>query len=145
MKTDWNKNYPARYYAAYDTSAAQPTPITAWYDMALYGSLDGFPPASEMIALTADQWEKLSRIGYGVQNGNLVPYTPPIPVVPLKTQAQTAQAWINQQYAQSFAMGTPFTADMRAYVKAIAAIANGTDTTSTALPAQPADVMEATA
>jgi hypothetical protein len=32
---------------------------------------------------------------------------------------------------------------MKAYVKAIAAIANGTDTTSTALPAQPSDVMEA--
>jgi hypothetical protein len=40
-------------------------------------------------------------------------------------------------------MGQVFTADMKAYVTAIAAIASGADTTSTALPAQPADVMAA--
>ncbi|MGY6770150.1 hypothetical protein [Komagataeibacter sp. NFXK3] len=40
-------------------------------------------------------------------------------------------------------MGETFTADMKAYVLAIAAIANGIDTTSTTLPAQPTDVMTA--
>lgn len=62
---------------------------------------------------------------------------------PLKIQAATAQAWIMQQANLATAMGEVFTADMRAYVKAITAIAGGTDTTSTELPAQPADVMTA--
>lgn len=61
--------------------------------------------------------------------------------VPLKTQATSAQAWIQQQANLAAAMGEVFTADMKAYVQAIAAIANGTDTTSTALPAQSTDVM----
>ena len=61
--------------------------------------------------------------------------------VTLKAQATTTQAWIQQQASLAAAMGEVFTADMKAYVKAIAAIANGTDTTSTVLPAQPTDVM----
>jgi hypothetical protein len=78
-----------------------------------------------------------------VENGALVDYTAPAVAIPLKTQAASAQAWIQQQANLAAAMGEVFTADMKAYVKAIAAIANGTDTTSTALPAQPSDVMEA--
>jgi hypothetical protein len=78
-----------------------------------------------------------------VVNGQLVDYAPPVVPVPLKTQAATAQAWIQQQANLATAMGEVFTADMKAYVKAIAAIASGTDTTSTALPAQPTDVMAA--
>lgn len=61
--------------------------------------------------------------------------------VSLKTQAISAQSWILQQANLASAMGEVFTADMRAYVKAINAIANGTDTTSTALPSQPTDIM----
>lgn len=63
--------------------------------------------------------------------------------VSLKTQATSAQAWIAQQASLASAMGEVFTADMKAYVVAVNAIANGTDTTSTALPTQPADVMAA--
>lgn len=71
-------------------------------------------------------------------------FTPPeTPTLTLSQQAQNAETWIQQQANLATAMGEVFTADMRAYVKAIAAIAGGTDTTSTALPAQPADVMEA--
>ena len=96
-----------------------------------------------MIPLTADQWATLSRQGSGVQSGAIVAYTAPAVAVPLKTQAQSAQAWINQQATLAVAMGEVFTSDMTAYAKAIAAIANGTDTTSTTLPARPADVMAA--
>lgn len=78
-----------------------------------------------------------------VVNGELVDYTPPVVAVPLKTQAAAAQAWIQQQANLATAMGETFTADMKAYVTAISAIASGTDTTSTALPAQPTDVMTA--
>ncbi|MCE2576016.1 hypothetical protein [Komagataeibacter sp. FNDCR2] len=101
----------------------------------------GVPSAGSMVALTAAQWATRQPTGQGVQNGAVVAYTPVVTAVPLKMQAATAQTWINQQIATSFAMGTPFTADMKAYVLAINAIANGTDTASTTLPARPTDVM----
>lgn len=133
--------YPARYYATMDKPCA-------WYDMWQFSTTDGLPAASSLFAMTKDQWA--AKGGYfgtksmAVVNGQLVDYVPPVVPVPLKTQAITAQAWIQQQANLAAAMGEVFTADMKAYVKAIAAIANGTDTTSTVLPAQPADVMEAT-
>lgn len=141
--TNWKAAYPDRYYVSYDTTATQPAPIIGRFDMALYGNLDGFPEASELVALTPEQWETLPAVGCGVLNGQIVPYTPPVVAVPLKTQAASAQAWIQQQANLATAMGEVFTPGMKAYVKAIAAIASGTDTTSTALPAQPTDVMAA--
>lgn len=139
----WQQNYPSRYYVAYDTAAAQPTPVTARYDMAQYDDLSGLPAASDLIALTAEQYSAIGLSGIGVSGGKVVPYSPPAPPVPLQTQAKNAQAWITQQANLTAAMGETFTADMKAYVLAINAIASGTDTTSTALPAQPTDVMTA--
>lgn len=141
MTDTWQSAYPSRYYVGYDTKAAQPTSVTARYDMAVYGNLTGLPPASDLVALTADQWAALPTNGIGVKNGSIVPYTAPVAAVPLKMQAQRAQAWINQQIATSFALGTPFTEDMKTYVAQVTAIADGTDTTSTALPAQPTNIM----
>ncbi|WP_338332146.1 hypothetical protein [Acetobacter sp. LMG 32666] len=132
--------YPNRYYAQYDTSAAQPTPVLGWLDMSIYSDTSGFPPASDLLPITQAQFSARTAGPYGVSNGALVQYAPPAPVIPLKTQAQTAQAWVQQQASLAAAMGEVFTADMKAYVKAIAAIADGTDTTSTVLPAQPTDV-----
>ncbi|QHC36417.1 hypothetical protein [Komagataeibacter xylinus] len=63
----------------------------------------------------------------------------------MQAQATVAENWIQQQASLAAAMGETFTADMKAYVLAVSAIASGTDTTSTALPAQPTDVMTATA
>ncbi|CEF54653.1 hypothetical protein [Acetobacter ghanensis] len=138
---DLKAAYPARYYASMDKPCA-------WYDMWSCISTDGLPAASTLFAMTADQWAaKGGNTGtksMAVENGALVDYTPPVVPVPLKTQAATAQAWIQQQANLAGAMGEVFTADMKAYVKAIAAIANGTDTTSTALPTQPTDVMTTT-
>ena len=137
---DLKAAYPARYYA----DMGKPC---AWYDMWSCASMDGLPAASNLFAMTAEQWTaKGGNTGtksMAVENGALVDYAPPVVVVPLKTQATTAQAWIQQQANLTAAMGEVFTADMKAYVKAIAAIASGTDTTSTALPAQPTDVMAA--
>lgn len=130
--------YPARYYA----TMAKPC---AWYDMWQFSTTDGLPAASSLFAMTKEQWvAKGGDSGtkpMAVINNELVDYVPPVVPVPLKTQAITAQAWIQQQANLTAAMGEVFTADMKAYVKAIAAIASGTDTTSTALPAQPTDVM----
>lgn len=138
--SELQKTYPARYYATLDKPCA-------WYDMWVFSSTEGLPAPSSLYAMTTEQWSAKGG-DYGTRsmaviNGQLVDYTPPVVPVPLKTQATSAQAWIAQQASLASAMGEVFTADMKAYVKAIAAIANGTDTTSTALPAQPADVMEA--
>lgn len=136
------KLYPARFYA----DMSKPC---GWYDMAMFSSTEGLPPLQDLFALTADQWTaKGGNTGtrsMAVIDGALVDYVPPVVPIPLKTQATYAQTWIQQQANLAAAMGETFTADMKSYVKAIAAIANGTDTTSTALPAQPVDVMEASA
>lgn len=141
--TDTHKDYPARYYASYDTTATQPTAVTGWYDVWGMSNTANVPAASDMLPLNASQWAARTPSGFGILSGALVSYTPPVVAVPLKTQAQRAQIWISQQAALAAAMGEVFTADMRAYVASINAIANGTDTTSTALPTQPTDVMAA--
>lgn len=135
---DLKAAYPARYYADMNKPCG-------WYDMWVFSSADGLPAASALYAMTAEQWAAkggdTGTKSMAVINGELVDYTAPAVAIPLKTQAATAQSWIMQQANLAVAMGEVFTTDMRTYVKAIAAIANGTDTTSTALPTQPTDVM----
>lgn len=139
----WSKPYPARYYAIYDTTASQPAPV-GWLDMDVFSKLPAIVTANTgLIALSSDQWTQRYSQNYGAKSGVLVSYTPPAVVVPLVTQAMNAQTWIQKQANLAAAMGEVFTDGMKAYVKAIAAIANGTDTTSTVLPTQPTDVMEA--
>ena len=132
---------PARFYAAEETAAAQPPGVTGWFDTWELTTTKNLPAASDMLALTQDQWAARVTGPQGVQDGALVDYTPPAPVVPLETQAQTELAWIASQASMAAAMSETFTDDMKAYVKAIQAIAGGTDTTSTALPARPATIM----
>lgn len=138
--------YAARYYASYDTTAAQPTPVTGWYDTWGMSSIAKVPAATDMIVVSAENWNDTESFrlptGKGVQNGKIIDYTPPAVVVPLATQAQSEMSgWIAQQASMAVAMGETFTADMKAYVKAIQAIATGADKTSTALPTRPTDVM----
>lgn len=141
-RADVLKAYPARYYATL-------TKPCGWYDMGMFSSLDGLPPLSDLFALTPEQWQAKGG-DYGTKimaviDGNLVDYTPPVVPVPLATQAASEMTWIQQQANLASAMGEVFTADMKAYVKAIAAIANGSDTTSAELPARPTDVLAASA
>lgn len=146
MNGDVKTLYPAQYYASYDTTAAQPAYINGWYDTWSMSDVSSVPAASDMLAVTQAQW--LARnSNQGVQNGAVVacPAPTPVPTVSLPAQAQAALAWIGQQANLAAAMGEVFTADMKAYVAAINAIANGTDTTSTVLPAQPTDVLAASA
>ena len=63
----------------------------------------------------------------------------------LQAQAAAAESWIQTQALLAYAGEKVFTAAMNDYVAAIAAIANGTDTTSTVLPSRPTDVMASTA
>lgn len=67
---------------------------------------------------------------------------PPAAVVPLKDQAASENAnWIQSQINEASVMGETFSDAMKAYVKEVRAIASGADTTSTALPARPSDIM----
>lgn len=137
--------YPDRYYASYDTTAAQPTSVTGWYDTWALSATTNAPAASVMIPISPTDWANQETfrlpVGRGVEGGKIVDYTPAPAPVPLKTQAETQLTWINQQASLAGAMGQTFTADMKAYVAAIQAIVAGTDTTSTALPPPPADIM----
>lgn len=132
--------YGSRFYCDSSTPCAV-------YDMWGFGTIDGLPPEASLHAITpeqyADRQAKPRDQYYDATTASLLDYTPAPVAVPLKTQAATAQAWIQQQANLAAAMGEAFTADMKAYVKAVNAIASGADTTSTALPAQPADVMVA--
>ena len=131
------------YYATYNPRITEPAPVAAYYDSRDTPWLDF--SAEGFINLTEAQWTNRNTGYWAVQSGQLVAYnpTPVVVVVPLQSQAVTAQTWIQQQANLAAAMGEVFTADMKTYVKTIAAIASGTDTTSTALPAQPTDVMAA--
>lgn len=136
-KTD----YPNRYYASYDITATQPTPVTGWYDTWDMSSVANVPSANDMIPVTEAQWNDTTSfrkpMGKGVKDGAIIDYTPPATPIPLTTQAQTEMAWINQKAALTAAMGETFTQDMKDYVKAIQAIISGADKTSVELPARP--------
>lgn len=135
--------YPARYYCDGGAPAA-------FYDTWGYSSTDHLPDISELHSVTSAQWTErqnsaatgLKQYTWNAASGSLETYTPPAVVVPLATQAQSEMSgWISQQASMAAAMGETFTTDMKAYVKAIQAIATGADKTSTALPTRPTDVM----
>lgn len=132
--------YPARFYARYDNKAAQPTGVTGWYDTWEMSTTSALPPAPDMVALTSSEWEVRMTGPQGVQGNALVSYSPPPVLVPLPQQAQNEMSWITEQASMAGAMGETFSDAMKAYVKAIKAIANGTDTTSQSLPARPTAV-----
>lgn len=126
-----------KYYASFNPELS-PAPIAGFYDASKNPDLDythGF------IEITEEQYKNRNEGLFAVTDGVFGPYTPPPVVVSLKSRARAEQTWIYQQAALVSAMGETFTDEMKAYVKAIQAIANGTDKTSTALPTRPTDVM----
>lgn len=143
--TDVKTAYPNQYYASYDTTATQPTPVTGWYDTWNMSSVANIPAAADMITLTADQWAARLPMGQGVQNGTIVAYTAPVAAIPLATQAQNALTAAASATWQAYGMyGATVPSDVVTYLNALKAIANDTDTTSTTLPAVPADLTSAT-
>lgn len=139
IKTD----YPDRYYASYDTSASQPTPVTGWYDTWGMSNLSDVPAATNMVAISASDWNNTDTfrlpIGRGVLSGKIIDYAPPAQAVPLKTQAQSALAIARQTVWDEYGSLNETTPDnWVTYLKSLMAIANGTDTTSTTLPTEPA-------
>ena len=140
--TDGTRTWSNRYYADLNTPCG-------YYDLAGLSTLANVPDPDKLFALSDAQWTARmngnSVLSKAVVNGIWQDYTAPAVLIPMKTQAVTAQAWVQQQANLAAAMGEVFTVDMKSYVLAINAIANGTDTTSTALPAQPTDVLAASA
>lgn len=140
--TDVKTAYPDRYYASYDTTATQPTPVTGWYDTWSMTSVANVPAASGMIAVSETDWNNTTTFrlptGRGVQSGAIIDYTPAAVAIPLATQAESALATARTYVANNYTIlneSTP--TDWVTYLKALMAIANGTDTTSTALPESP--------
>lgn len=99
--------------------------------------LSGDIPAGA-VECTQEQYEGCGS-AYTLENGAVVAYTPPALVIPLKDQAATALASARTYVNNTYTMLNEATPDAWVtYLKALMAIANGTDTTSTALPTAPA-------
>ena len=127
--------YPARYYADLNKPCG-------WYDMSMFSSADGLPPLSELFALTPQQWADKGG-NYGtksmvVSNGQLIDYQPEPVAIPLTTQASQALSSARTYVYNNYGILNEATPDdWVAYIKALMAIVNGTDTTSTSLPTEP--------
>lgn len=68
----------------------------------------------------------------------IIPYTPPEPVIPLTVQAQSALNAARQTVYNEYAsLNEPTPEEWVSYMKQLISISNGTDTTSTKLPAAP--------
>jgi hypothetical protein len=131
--------YPARYYASYDTTAVQPAHVTGWFDSWDMTSLAAVPAATAMVALSPAQWaDPALRMasGKGVQGGAIVDCIQ-TDTLPVRAQAalNAARAYVQNTYL-IINEATPDA--WVAYIKALMAIANGSDTAATALPVQPA-------
>lgn len=142
------------YYVIVPASveAGKPAQIVGWNAMSYPadGTVPEFSPGDGyathlMDGMTQEEWDSLrfnqNGCGGGLayDDGKVVPYAPPTPVIPLKEQASAAMQQVQQQAAMTTAMGGTFGPQMQAYVRALRAILNGTDTTSTTLPAAPSD------
>ncbi|MGV4877628.1 hypothetical protein ACSW3V_09640 [Acetobacter indonesiensis] len=132
--------YPARYYATLDVPAQ-------FFDTWDMSDPSIIPDGGNLFALTVEQWQGKggasgAQKAMVVQGGQFIPYEPPASVVPLATQAKSELTdWIASQASMAAAMGETFTDDMKSYVKAVKAMADGSDVTSEKLPDRPTSIM----
>lgn len=132
---DVKKLWPSRYYAY-----AQADGSVACYDVWDMSTTDNVPDASDMAAMSAQQWADSEMYRYQsrlkIVDGDIV-YKDAIPVT-LASQASAALSVASSSVMQTYTIYGETTPDeWLTYLKILRAIANGTDTTSTALPAAP--------
>lgn len=130
--------YPDRYYCDKNSPCAV-------YDMWGFSSAPTSPALADLYPITADAYadrqQNPRQQYYDTTTGKLADYVPPVVVVPLADRAAAeVSGWIQSQINYAAAMGETFSDAMKAYVKAVQAIASGTDKTSTALPDRPTDI-----
>ncbi|GBR14153.1 hypothetical protein [Gluconobacter frateurii] len=127
--------YPNRYYASYDTTATQPTTVTGWYDVWDMSDTSNVPAVSDMIPVTAEQWNDVSfHIGYGkgVKDGQIIDYVPPVPLTVQASYAlDAARTFVQNDF---ILLGETPSQEWIDYQKALIAVVNGTSTT---LPTAP--------
>lgn len=121
------------YYVAIDPDTGI---VQGWYQIFSRATAPNFRE------ITLADYERLSMMpGAKIDaTGNLVEYTPPTVVIPLKNQAESAlQRARTHIYNNYGILGEPTPAAWVTYLRSLMAISSGTDTTSTALPAAPSD------
>ena len=142
-QTDWKSEYSSRYLAYPDTNGSiNGYPLVGYIDLNMYQTKPAFlPDAASTVPMTADQWAAKLIENQVIKDGSISTEIFIPPPVPLKNKAESEYTgWIQAQINEAVAMGETFTDAMKAYVKAVRAIASGADTTSTALPERPTTV-----
>lgn len=126
-----------KYYASYNTSVSESAPVAGWYD----SSVQTWPDYSKgFIEITADQYANRNNGLFAVSNGKLISIAVPDIVQTLGQQANIALASARTTVYNNYGILNEATPDeWVTYIKALMAIVNGTDTTSTILPTQPTD------
>ncbi|GBQ08095.1 hypothetical protein AA15669_1650 [Saccharibacter floricola DSM 15669] len=118
--------------------------VTGWFDVTDQTDPATYPAPDTLVPITAEEFERQFsqrvRTDWQIVDGKIAPYTQKRPALPLKEQAQNALGAVQKQAAMVIAMGEEFGPKTRAYVQALRAIADGSDTTSTQLPTAPDDV-----
>lgn len=131
-----------------DKTEHDPMPIRGWAalplspdlteDEQLQQAAPHIPSGCRAVRLdiTDEAWATRPIVNPVLSNGAII--QGPSPAIPLKERATTAMQQVQQQAAMTSAMGETFGPQMQAYVRALRDIINGTDTSSTELPAAPA-------
>lgn len=141
----WKDAYPSRYYAyGNPDSTINGYPTVGWIDISMYiDKPTWLPVASDMIPYTQEQWDSRLFVNQVIKDGKVATEVQVVPPVPLPTQAdaalKVARTYVTNYY---ILLGETPSSDMIAYQKALIAISNGTDTTSTELPAKPAEMTQ---
>lgn len=129
--------YPGRFYCDKNSPCAV-------YDMWGFSSPPTSPVAVDLYSITAaeyaDRQANPRQQYYDTATGVLADYVAPVVEPTLAERAATALASARTYVSNNYTMLNEATPDTWVtYLKALMAIINGTDTTSTALPASPLD------
>ena len=133
-------DYPNRYYMMPDTThLVNGNPTIVWIDVMAYTNKpDWLPPASALTALTEAEWNSRDTMHNVIVDGQTTSVGSS--ALPFAIQATFAlnsgKKYVNDEY---LVYGETVPDAWTTYLKALRAISDGTDTTSTTLPTSPLD------